>query len=325
MASSTASLRFPHVRVPLPRTRLAYVHVRNLLSDAKRDRAARITGYVAIWLPEELVILYLLSGEVSNATIRDGSGSRPIAIASALEMIPAEPEYGEICFHEADREQLACMYTAHAVTADPWPPGLAVEDPAVLFPYLSALTFDGLVELTAKDAINYLSFRNGAVVRAFLSTADRGSTVERVAKVFGREGRSGQLKLARWSVVPVLPIQAPPALVQAFRELTLSLVQRLVASGSESAPAVAEHARQNLLATHPVLEGFSVNGGVVQNPIADTPRLTAGVAAWIRDVMWAAANIDEQTPEVLLRELTWDRRHMFQSAGLFDQIPWKVM
>ena len=46
-----AGLRFPHSRVMLPRTRLAYVHLRNLLTDAKRDRSARLSGYVAVWLP----------------------------------------------------------------------------------------------------------------------------------------------------------------------------------------------------------------------------------------------------------------------------------
>ena len=40
--------RYPHKRVLLQRTRLAYVHLRNLLTDAKRDRAARVWGYVAI-------------------------------------------------------------------------------------------------------------------------------------------------------------------------------------------------------------------------------------------------------------------------------------
>jgi hypothetical protein len=322
---SAASLRFPYSRILLPRTRLAYIHLRNLLTDAKRDRAARISGYVAIWLPEELVILYLLSGEVSNATLRDGSGTRPLAIASALDKIPAEPEYGEICFHEADREQLGCMYASHAVPADPWPAGLEVHDPEVLFPYLNALTFDGVVELLAGESVNYLVFGNGSVTRAFLSSPDRGSTVERVAKLFGRNGRGTQMRLTRWSVNPMLPVQAPPALVQAYRDLTTALVQRLVAAGSESAPAVAEHARQNLIPTHPVLEGFSVTSGIVAEPLADTARLTAGIAAWIRDVMWAAADNDAQAPDALLRELTWDRRHMFHSAGLFDQIPWKVM
>jgi hypothetical protein len=325
MSFPVASLRFPYSRILLPRTRLAYVHLRNLLTDAKRDRAARISGYVAIWLPEELITLYLLSGEVINATIRDGNGTRPLAIAHALEKIPAEPEYGEICFHEADREQLACMYTSHAAAADPWPAGLTVEDPEVLFPYLSALTFDGLVEIMATESVNYLVFRNGSVTRAFLSSGDRGTTVERVAKLFAREGRATRLRLARWSVTPTLPVQAPPALVQAYRDLTTTLIQRLVAAGHESAPAVAEHARQNLVMTHPVLDGFSFAGGAVTDPLADTERLTSGVAAWIRDVMWAAADNDSHAPEVLLRELTWDRRHMFHSAGLFDQIPWKVM
>jgi hypothetical protein len=79
-----AGLRFPHTRVLLPRTRLAYVHLRNLLTDAKRDRAARVSGYVAVWLPEEFVVLYLQRGEVVNATILDKNGSRAIAISSAL-------------------------------------------------------------------------------------------------------------------------------------------------------------------------------------------------------------------------------------------------
>src|SRR5829696_9178707 len=116
-----AGLRFPHSRVMLPRTRLAYVHLRNLLTDAKRDRSARVSGYVAVWLPEEFVVLYLQRGEVANATLLDKNGSRAVAIASALERIPAEPEYGEICFHEADAEQLACMFLAQTTAPDLWP------------------------------------------------------------------------------------------------------------------------------------------------------------------------------------------------------------
>ena len=102
MHHHVAGLRYPHARVLLPRTRLAYIHLRNLLTDAKRDRSARVSGYVAIWLPEEFVMLYMQRGEVVNASIRDRAGSHVIAIAKALEKVPTEPEYGEICFHEAD-------------------------------------------------------------------------------------------------------------------------------------------------------------------------------------------------------------------------------
>src|SRR5689334_10176764 len=106
MHHHVAGLRYPHARVLLPRTRLAYIHLRNLLTDAKRDRSARVSGYVAIWLPEEFLVLYLQRGELVNACLHDGHAFQPIALGAAVEKVPAEPEYGEICFHEADDEQL---------------------------------------------------------------------------------------------------------------------------------------------------------------------------------------------------------------------------
>ncbi|HTE46702.1 MAG TPA: hypothetical protein VK636_15725 [Gemmatimonadaceae bacterium] len=326
MPSSPSVLHFPSSRVLLPRTRLAYVHLRNLLTDAKRDRAARISGYVAISLPEELVTLYLVRGEVVNATVRDARGVYATPIALGIEAVPAEPEYGEICFDEADEEQLACMFATQSAPADPWPEGLAAHDPAALFPYLMSTTFDGVLEIIANDNVNYLVFRNGTVSRAFLSSSHHGTVVDRVAKLFGRAGRVGEIRVARWAgALGALPAQAPSALVHAYRDLASALVQSLVDRGRDTAPAIAEHARQNLVATHSVLESFSFAGAAVKEPLVDTPALTAGVAAWIREVMWAAVDHDVVSPDELMRELTWDRRHMFQSAGLYDEIPWKVM
>ena len=322
---SLAGLRYPYSRIVLPRTRLAYIHLRNLLTDAKRDRAARISGYVAITMPEEMVLLYLVSGEVVNATARDAKGARALPIANALELVPSEPEYGDISFNEADEEQLACMYATHAVPMEPWPAGMSAQDPSALFPYLMATTFDGVVEIIANDHVNYLIFRNGSVARAFLASSHHGTLVDRVKKLFAREGRVGELRVTRWGVPTPLPIQAPPALVQAYRELASTLVQRLVDAGRDAAGTIAEQTRINLVGTHPVLDAFSFTGRPTKDPLADTAGLTSGVAAWIRDVMWAAVDQDAMAPEALLREITWERRHIFQSAGLYDEIPWKVI
>jgi len=325
MPSSPAALRFPSSRVLLPRTRLAYIHTKNLLTDAKRDRAARISGYVAISLLDELITLYLLRGEVANATIRDSRGARAVPIASALERIPAEPEYGEITFNEAPEEQLSCMFDTHSKSSEPWPDGMATSDPASLFPYLMSITFDGFLEIIAKDQVNYLVFANGTVARAYLSSAHHGTVVDRVAKLFSREGRISDLRISRWTVPGKLVVQAPPALVQAYRELSGNLVQRLVALGRDGAPALAEQTRVKLVGSHPSLEGFSFEGAPSKEPLSESAALTGDVAAWIRDVLWAASADESFEPDKLLREITWDRRHMFQSAGLFDQVPWKVM
>ena len=326
MPAIVAGLKYPNSRVLLPRTRLAYVHLRNLLSDAKRDRSARVSGYVAVWLPEEFVVLYLQRGEVVNATVMNKAGWGSVAISSALERIPAEPEYGEICFHEADDEQLASMFAAQTLPADTWPGELNVHDPAALFPFLMSIMFDGVLEILSDDTVNYLVFRAGAVDRAFLSIPATGSIVEKVAKLFAPGSKVAEGKFRRWHALEALPVQAPPALVQAYRELGNALVQRLVKDGRESAPAIAEHARTNLVAKHPELEGFSIGKKPPKEPVADTARLTTAVATWLSEVMWATADHDGgTTPEALLKELTWERRHMFQSAGFYDRMPWKVM
>src|SRR6185436_62844 len=325
MPAIVAGLKYPHSRVLLPRTRLAYVHLRNLLTDAKRDRAARVSGYVAVWLPEEFVVLYLKQGEVVNATVMDKNGWRPVAIGSAIERIPAEPEYGEICFHEADEEQVAAMFAAQTQEPDGWPGDLDVHDPAKLFPFLMSIMFDGLMEVMSEGTVNYLVFHAGAVDRAYLSIPATGSIVERVAKLFAPGSKVVEGKFRRWHAMTPLPLQAPPALLQAYRELGNALVQRLVKDGRDSAPAIAEHARTNLLAKHPELEGFSVGKAKpAKEPVADTAKLTGAVASWLSEVMWATADHEGTPPETLLKELTWARRHMFQSAGFYDKMPWKV-
>jgi hypothetical protein len=325
MPSTHSALRFPYQRVLLPRTRLAYIHVRNLLSDAKRDRSARVSGYVAIWLPEELVVFYLVRGEVVNATILDASGARAASIATALERIPSEPEYGDICFHEADEQQLACMFASQSRPDDPWPAGMKVSDPRELFPYLDAMAFDGFTEIIAGGTMNYLIFADGAVERAFLSTTHHGTTADRVGKMFAREGKAEGTQVLRWSGLDPLPVQAPPLLVQAYRELAAALVERLTAEGRESAPALAEQARQNLLDTHAVLAGLSFDGKKAEDVIVDAQQLTAGMGAWIKEFLFAAADHEATSPAAVLHDLTWSRRHMFQSAGLYALLPWKVL
>lgn len=324
MPQSLSGLRFPHERVLLPRTKLAYVHLHNLLTDAKRERAARVYGYVAIWLPEEVVLLYLQEGELVNATRLDVRGASVIAIADALDKVPPEPEYGEICFNEADDEQLACMHYAHVVPAEPWPDELNPLDPLALFPFLLATTFDGTVEVTLDGNVNYLIVRDGLVERAFTSSVHFGEIAEKIDALFHPDSRTARMSVRRFPVPPPLPRQAPPALIQAYRDLVNGLVRTLVERGRDSAPVIAELARQSLASTHTALHSFTTMERTVHDPVVGIEPLTDAVAAWVTEVLWASADLDGAGPERLLRELTHDRRHMLQSAGFFERLPWQT-
>lgn len=325
MPASIDGLRFPAERNILPRTRLAYIHVANLLSDAKRERASRVFGYVAIWLPEEVVLLYLQEGDVVTATRTvDGRSFQVLSIAEALAHVPPAPEFGWLSFNEAPDEQLACMFAAQTTPEIPWPGELVVEHPKKLFPYLMATTFDGMLEVVADDAVNYLIFRDGVVRRAYLAVDGGTAPIEHVAALFAKGSVRHPLRVRRWEFAPPLPVQAKPQLILAYRELVSGLVVRLVSEGAESAAAIAEAARKSLLEKHAVLEHFAVSGRSMKDPAADAPTLTAGIASWVSELLWTTSASSDIPPERLLRELMFERRHLFQSAGLCDALPWRV-
>ena len=159
MPATVAGLRYPYSRVLLPRTRLAYVHLRNLLTDAKRDRSARVSGYVAIWLLEELLVLYMQGGELVNACLHNGKEFCPIAISAAAGE-GAERAGVRRALLPRGRGRTAQLHVCLAAErADTVAAGAAVVGSEVRCSrILMATTFDGVVEIAQEGEVNYLLF-----------------------------------------------------------------------------------------------------------------------------------------------------------------------
>ena len=209
MPVAAGHLQYPKVRALLPRTRLAYVHLQNLLSDAKRDRSARVFGYVLIWLPDEVLLLYMEEGEVVNATVTlDERRWRALPISEALALVPNAAEYGEICFHEAEDEQLAAMYATQTMPALGWPSDLPVASTQVLLAHLAATLFDGVLEVVGDDAVNYVIFQHGVPRRGyFMHDVAVPDETARVRALMDRALLSSG-SIRRWDVPPALVNQA---------------------------------------------------------------------------------------------------------------------
>lgn len=319
------ALRYPARRVLLQRTRLAYVHLRNLLTDAKRDRAARLYGYVAVWLERELILLYLEEGEVVNATCSaDGLSFKAAPIGEVLGRVPAAAEYGSVCFHEAAEELLDLMFATHTDTPLPWPAGVSAGDLDGLLAWCHAMFFDGALEVQTDGAVHYVIFSRGSAVRGYFADDRPGEVLPHLRAVLAPLANAGAPLLRLWAPADAIPVQAAPALIQAYRELMASLVQRLQEEGTVSAPAIAEGARRSLVGAHPCLERFSLSVPNPRDPVVDALALSRAMGAWSGDLLWASGASSGSTPEELLKELTATRRHMFQSAGFFEALPWKL-
>jgi len=324
MPAHAAQLRYPHGRVLLARTKLAYVHLRNLISDAKRDRTARIAAYVAIWLPEEFVLLFLREGEVVNAVRLTSGGAEPIAIASALGRIPPEPEFGEIGFYEASAEQLVCMYHTLVHEPTPWPQDLvSAADPRVLLPHLRDGRFTGVLEVVNRDAVNYVVLRDGLIEHTYLTDETGEGPTEQLSRIFGPASPRSRTRVRGWPGPFVMPAQAPAALVAAYRDLIERLYAELGSYGVPVPSAVGERVRDALVARHPSLTKFA-NGSKPEDPAEDQEEVTAAVAAWVTETLREALDGDDETAGRVVKAAARDRRHMLHAAGFLSALPWPI-
>jgi hypothetical protein len=61
-----------------------------------------------------------------------------------------------------------------------------------------------------------------------------------------------------------------------------------------------------------------------RDPVVETPALSAAIAAWLTETLWHVPLPEDTSPEQLLAEYARSRRHLFQAAGLFEALPWKL-
>src|SRR5881397_111276 len=154
-----ADLTFPQVNRLIDRTRLAFIHLDNLLAFAKRDRDGRVDGYITAHLPDECLLLFFRKGEAVNAASLHTTGRQVVTITEALKRMRAEVERGELAYSAAPMEQLAWMYQSCAApiqsrVVDP-------EQPGLLFPALQQEQATGVLELISDGRVSYLRFDQG--------------------------------------------------------------------------------------------------------------------------------------------------------------------
>ncbi|MEP6744016.1 MAG: hypothetical protein ABJB33_00855, partial [Gemmatimonadota bacterium] len=99
-------LDFPSTGKMIARTRMAFIHLENVLAYAKRDRDGMVDAYLAAYLPEELILLFFRKGEIVNAATLRSDGRRLLPIAEALRRMKVETERSELSYCQAPMEQL---------------------------------------------------------------------------------------------------------------------------------------------------------------------------------------------------------------------------
>lgn len=320
-----ADLRFPAQRVQIHRTRLAYIHVDNLLHFAKIDRDGRVDGYIAAYLPDELALLFLRNGEVVTSTVLTERGRTVQPIGVTLRNIKQELERGELTFCEAPLEQLVWMY--HSAAAPARPRRVDPRDPRGLFLTLQHERYTGLLELIVNGAVSYLQFQDGRFQAGHFTEKVPDEPVPAyLERVFAPQGEATPVvSAAAYTTGGTLEEQAPPAMVRTFREVFWRIAEVAEQRAPGDAMARALKLRDALAPTHATLRVLGTPREEEAEPcLLTADAMTYGLSDWAFQLLEQLEVIVPGIAPEVLRDATRDHRYVLQRAGFFTHLPWPV-
>ncbi|HEX5725026.1 MAG TPA: hypothetical protein VFX98_06145 [Longimicrobiaceae bacterium] len=321
--------RFPRDTEFLPRTKLSYVNLPGILSDGKRDRAARVSGYVVIQLGERCYLVFLRAGEPFHSARILPEGRGPAALSEVIRLCATESERGEsgqIGYFGAPEAQLQAMLATLVQ------PPLALDEPVdptrpeLLFPRLRAQRFCGVLELLNGGKHHYLAFAEGAFRAGwFAGCAGARPAGDAVRAIFEEAG--GALQAALYPAVAELPVQAGPGLVDLYRRIVGGVLRDLSAAlGRETALGLMRSGQALAALEHPEVAAFDLTpeGRVSGDPVATPARLTDGVAAWLTEALITASDHHGVDPAALVEKSARDSRFVLAENGFFHRLPWAL-
>ena len=320
-------LDFPSTGKFIARTRLAFIHLDNVLAYAKRDRDGMVDAFLAAYLPEELILLFFRKGEVINAATLRSDGRRPIPIAEALKRMKAETERSEVMYCQAPMEQLIWMYTACA--SPPKPRFIDAAQPEKFFEVFRTEVYDGVVELVVDGGVSFLRFVGGVFTGGHLYGQPAGINADKyVLKLLATPPGQPPREVVAHDLVAILrevPVQALPTQVKLFREV---LAKILAAADRElMGEAGRKHERNSaaLRAVHPALELLAgPEYGAPPALVVTGDELTGAFAAWTVKLLQDVELVAPGGALTILKEAAKENRHQLQASGYFDKLPWKV-
>jgi hypothetical protein len=325
---TTMIYRFPHDSAYLPRTKLAYVNLPGILSDGKRDRLARVPGFVAVQLGERCFLIFMRQGDPFYAARITPGGRGPAALSEVMRLAATESERGEggqIGYFGAPEEQLRAMLST--LVHEPLPLSSEVDAgrPDLLFPMLRERSFSGVLELCDAGRKHYLLFQDGGFRTGWFTERDESVPIPDFLRGLFTLGAG--LDVGLYPALTELPVQAGPGFVDLYRRMIGGTLREVaLATGRETALEIVQRGQGLAALEHPVVASFDITpeGRVMGDPVASPDALTDGVARWVTEILIAAADHHGVDPAGVVEKVGRDSRFVLQEHGFFARLPWAL-
>jgi len=305
-----AVLSFPQAGRLVHRTRLAFIHLDNLLAFGKRDRDGRVDGYLTVYLPDECLIVFLRKGDAVNAASLHTNGRQVITITEALKRMRSEVERGD---------DLAPV-ELQSRTID-------LKQPGTFLPSLRQERLTGVIELISDGRVSYLRFDGGRFDEGYFCDKPDDVPVATFLETQFRSNTGHPLALSAvvFPAVADLPAQAPTSLINTYRELYWRISDEVEKELPGQGRRRAQKVCTGIMGTHKALALLSAPRGVETPEAVVRPEdLSSALSDWSLQLLEGVEVMMPGTAPRILKEATKEHRYVLQSAGFYGHLPWQL-
>lgn len=220
-------MRFPKGRSNLQNAKLEFVHLDNILADNKKERASKISGYLEIIYPDMVQLLYLKKGEPVNAGHFSRAERKQISIGEVIEKAKKSTT-GTVSIYETPDELVDMMLATFTVKPVFKNLDLSSVTPDKLFEKLTAVKFDGFLEIKRGVDISFVRFKEGAPASGYFTWKVDGIVPEVLkAALKAAATAPGAVIVDAYDKLPVQAEQASPAQIELFVKAMNKLMAEL--------------------------------------------------------------------------------------------------
>ena len=316
-------MKLPRGRPIIENTRLEFINLANVLSAAKRERAHRISGYIAITYHDILELIFLNQGEAFNAARITQDKREIVPIGEVVEKA-RKAVIGTLSEYATDEILLKLIISSIVLKPIRSQVDLSRIQPRIFIEKLKSSKFNGFIWLQLGREESFVYFENGAIPACYLAGRADRTLEEEMYPILTK----AETKVAIFDrVEKAIAEQATPAQVEMFCKIFTALLkgyafplgQSLVLRTAISSMATAQK-EFPFIGKFQIESDLSFHGEVVVEP----KTFSQGMARMFDLIYESFSTFLGKESEVIARKILTDYRYALKSLQFFNYTKLKI-
>jgi hypothetical protein len=316
-------MKLPRGRPIIENTRLEFINLANVLSAAKRERAHRISGYIAITYHDILELIFLNQGEAFNAARLTQDKREIVPIGEVVEKA-RKSVMGTLSEYATDEMLLKLIISSIVLKPLRSQVDLTRIQPRIFIEKLKNSKFNGFIWLQLGREESYAYFENGVLPGCYIAgRADRALEDEMYTILAKAETKVAVFDRVEKAVAE----QATPAQVEMFCKIFTSLLkgyahplgQSLVLRTAMSSKTTAQK-EFPFVGKFQIESDLSFHGEVVVDP----KKFAQGMARMFDLIYESFSTFLGKESEVIAKKILTDYRYALKSIQFFNYTKLKI-